>query len=195
MYTAQTLINTTLEFTEMTPNPAEWNRAALRDNPPREIRFRQIEALMKAFLPDAGTHSIQSFLSGDFITARSEADYEKLWAYMCAYVKEVETEVEERPVSIAQLRFIFPKMLDYKRKLRSVTTFNSGWLEASLLSARFSIYMTDSISKNLEGKTDKLDDVLAWFVDPRERSYTMDELVKRFGYPKENLRDIDMEYM
>lgn len=64
-----------------------------------------------------------------------------------------------------------------------------------MISARFSIYMTDSISKNLEGKTDKLDDVLAWFVDPRERSYTMDELVKRFGYPKENLRDIDMEYM
>lgn len=49
-YSAIDLLDKVLEFIEMTPNSNEWNLQSLKSNLPRQIRFRQIEALLNAFL-------------------------------------------------------------------------------------------------------------------------------------------------
>lgn len=196
----------------MTPDQKDWHYEAIRHNPPREVRYRQIEALMKAFLLDDDgqdlaliTRSrfreghdtiIAAFLSGNFINVRSEETYAQLWEQMMQYVAAHEDGLKEtRGPSNDQLAFIFPKMMRYRQKLYSVMTFNSGWLEAGFASARYSIYITDEINKNLVGKEQELDQALCVFIDPKQRSYTMEELVQKFNYPTENLHEIDMDHI
>jgi hypothetical protein len=212
MHTAHLLLQKIIEFAAMTPDKKDWHYEAIRHNPPRAIRYRQIEALMKAFLLDDGgqdlaliTRSryreghdtiIEAFLSGNFIYVRNEETYAQLWEQMMQYVAKEENGLSEtRDPSIAQLAFIFPKMMDYRQQLYEVMTFNSGWLEAGFASARYSIYITDAINKNLEGKEQELDQALCLFIDPKLRSYTMEELVQKFNYPTENLQEIDMDNM
>lgn len=212
MHTAHLLLQKIIEFVAMTPDKKDWHYEAIRHNPPREVRYRQIEALMKAFLLDDDgqdlaliTRSrfreghdtiIAAFLSGNFINVRSEETYAQLWEQMMQYVAKEENGLSEtRGPSTDQLAFIFPKMMDYRQQLYDVMTFNSGWLEAGFASARYSIYLTDAINKNLEGKEQELDQALYMFIDPRQRSYTMEELVQKFNYPTENLHDIDMDHI
>lgn len=194
MPTAHLLLQKVIEFVAMSPNTT-WSYEAIRDNPPRAIRYRQIEALMKAFLLDDDgqdlaliTRSrngkghdtiIGAFLSGNFIYVRNEETYAQLWEQMMQYVAANEKGLSEtRGPSIAQLAFIFPKMMDYRQQLYKLMAFNSGWLEAGFASARYSIYITEAINKNLEGKEQELDQALCMFIDPKQRSYTMEELEK-----------------
>lgn len=48
-FCAVDLLEKTLEFTSMTPDPEMWSYAAQRDNPPRFVRLQQLHALLAAF--------------------------------------------------------------------------------------------------------------------------------------------------
>ena len=211
-YTAIDLLDKVLEFIAMTPDKSQWNVSALKSNPPRQIRLRQIESLLSAFFPidpkislinnvksflsNKPKQSIQSFLSGDFIRQREVSDYEKTITFIKDFVKSSSNHFDEtREIRLEELVFIFPKLVDYKRQLRSILTFNSGWLEASSIASQFSIHLTNSVSKNLVDKYDNLDKSLELFINPKGLTFTEDELIKRFHYPTANLNDIDIDFM
>lgn len=200
-----------MEFVAMTPDSNQWNTKALYDNPPRQIRLYQIQSLMMAFIGmerkssdnqdkrwlESGElkPSLRYFLSGDFIRSRTETDYVQCIEFIKAYMQDDSFHDRlSKPVSLMELSFIFPKIFSYKTQLRNLMTFNSGWMEAGSMTAQFSISLTNSISRNLVSKFDILDRTLEWFINPLELSFTLDELVAGYQYPKENLSDIDIEY-
>ena len=211
-YTAIDLLDKVLEFIAMTPDKSQWSVTALKSNPPRQIRLKQIESLLNAFFTiDSKTSlidnvksflsakpkpSIQSFLSGEFIRQRETSDYAQTIKFIKDFVKTSNSNLDEtKEIRIEELVFIFPKLVDYKRQLRSILTFNSGWLEASSTASQFSIHLTNSISKNLVDKYDNLDKSLELFINPQGLTFTEDELISRFNYPTENLNDIDFDFM
>ena len=58
-YTAQELLHLILDFHRMTPERAEWSLEAQRENPPRLVRLKQIDALWRAFLGEgAGAEAV-----------------------------------------------------------------------------------------------------------------------------------------
>jgi hypothetical protein len=211
-YTAIDLLDKVFDFIEMTPIKSQWSVSALKSNPPRLIRFKQIESLLNAFLTTESKSSlidnvksffsskdqpsIPSFLSGDFIKHREPSDYVSTIKFIKDFVKNNGTYFDEtREISLRELAFIFPKLVDYRRQLRSLLTFNSGWLEASSTGSQFSILVTNSISKNLVDKYSDLDKSLELLINPKGLRFTEIELINRFHYPTENLNKIDSDFM
>ncbi|EHQ27646.1 hypothetical protein Mucpa_3548 [Mucilaginibacter paludis DSM 18603] len=211
-YSAIDLLDKVLEFIEMTPNSNEWNLQSLKSNLPRQIRFRQIEALLNAFFAKNASASllnkatsifsnqrkisINFLLSGKFLNDRAIDDYANLLDLIKSFVAKESGNVDQsKQIRVEQLTFIFPKLIDFKRQIRNLLTFNSGWLEASSTTSVFSIFLTNSISNNLIGKYDELDKVLELFINPKSLIFTEEELIAKFNFPTEDLSSVDADFM
>eukprot|EP01034_Spumella_vulgaris_P009437 gene9437-11980_t len=92
------------------------------------------------------------------------------------------------------LAFIYPKLIAYKKLLYQIRSFNSGWLEASSIVAHFSIRVTQDITAHLHDTDHSLNHALELFINPQELTFTRDELAARYGYPTDNLDEIDIDY-
>nr|WP_294950074.1 hypothetical protein [uncultured Mucilaginibacter sp.] len=211
-YSGIDLLDKIFEFIAMTPDSKEWNVTSLKSNPPRLIRFRQIEALLKAFFGnepkqnlfnkakslfiDEKKMSIQSFMKGDFIRKRTMAEYAGLSTYIQDFIKlEMNDLQQKKEVRIEGLAFIFPQLVEFRKQVRSLLAFNSGWAAVSSITSQFSISLTSSISNNLTGRYDKLDEVLEQFINPTGIQFTREELIAKFDFPTECLGGIDMGYI
>ena len=212
IYKGVDLLDKIFEFIAMTPNSAEWKSEALKSNPPRYIRFRQIESLVRAFLGQKENVgfigkikgifnneeilTIQNVLSGDFINERTISDYAELIIFIKEFVKEKESIFgAERELSLGMLVMPYQQLIKYKQQLVGLLNFNSGWLESSSVTSRFSIYLTNSVSRNLTEKFGDLDMALELFVNPKRLIFTEDELKAKYRFPTENLSDIDIDFM
>jgi len=206
------LLDEIFEFTEMTPNSIEWNLKSLKANPPRQIRLRRIESLLTAFCSidinesllskaksiffDHHKITIASFLQGDFIKARSIDEYSEVIKFIKDFVKTKVGDVDrKREIRIEELVFIFPFLINFKKQIRSLLTFNSGWLEAGSDVALFSIYLTDSISEKLAGNYSELDYFIELFINPKRLIFTKEEMIDKYNFPKEDLNDVDSDFM
>jgi hypothetical protein len=202
------LLEKILEFVEMTPNPNDWNLAKLSSNPPRKIRFRQIESLITAFFrsdenqnifykilssfDNKKNTNIQSILSGEFIKLKTIDNYKTTIEFIKNQINNLNTEKE---ITVEELVFIYSRLTEYKKKLRALVTFNSNWLMVGSIPASFTIHITDSISNNLTNKYKDLDKALELIINPNELIFTKEQLIRRFNYPIDNLVDVDYEYM
>jgi len=211
-YSGVNLLDEIFEFTEMTPNSIEWNLKSLKANPPRQIRLRRIESLLTAFctintnesllskaksiLFDHHKITIASFLQGDFIKARSIEEYSEVIKFIKDFVKTKVGDVDrKREIRIEELVFIFPFLINFKKQIRSLLTFNSGWLETGSDVALFSIYLTDSISEKLAGNYSELDYFIELFINPKRLIFTKEEMIDKYNFPKEDLNDVDSDFM
>ncbi|GGH82741.1 hypothetical protein HNQ91_005883 [Filimonas zeae] len=202
-----TVIDKILEFVALTPDEKHWNYKALGDNMPRLIRLKQINSLLHAFSLTANRNilgkatnylnpdlraDINPILGGDFITNRSLDTYHELADFVKCFLQERNSGMD-RDIRVMELRFIYPKMINYKIKLREIIGFNSGWMEASMPFALFHILLTDSISANLKDKYGDLDHVLELIINPAGLAFTEKELIEKFNYPKDDLHQLDLE--
>ncbi|MHC9088177.1 hypothetical protein ACXIHB_05635 [Tenacibaculum sp. IMCC1] len=74
-WTVKDLLYKTFEFREMVPNSNEWNESSLKYNEPRLIRFRRLNALLKAFgltRTKKQKNSLWTMLSGKKIAKEDE---------------------------------------------------------------------------------------------------------------------------
>jgi hypothetical protein len=201
------LLEMILEFIAMTPNEKEWNYKSLSYNKPRQVRLQQINSLLKAFSltndknlfekttnyfnPDLKSE-IKSILNGDFIKNKDIENFDMLINFAKQFLQENRHSFD-RPIRLHELSFIYPKLIDFKIKLREIIDFNSGWLEVSSTFSIFHIILTNSISSNLNNKYDNLDHVLELFINPKRLTFTEFELIEKFGFPTEDLHQIDMD--
>jgi len=199
-FTAIDLLEKVLEFTSMSPNPNSWNFDSLKSNPPRLIRFQQIDSLMKAFFPYENNHwgiskvSLESFLEGDFILERDLSDYEETIQYIKDYIREeTHDAIETSRIDLDELEFIYSRLLSFKKQLRKIINFNSDVVEASSISARFSYILTSSVSKSIAEKPTKLDKTIELLINPKGLTFSADELISKYHYPTEDLIDIDID--
>ena len=210
-YTGIDLLDAVFEFVGLTPAPAQWNARALQSNPPRLIRFKQIESLLSAFFEEKSSltlmdkakqflsppkkQGIQSVLSGDFLKDRSIDDYGELIQLIQKVVKEKDGPLDKiSAIQIPHLLMPYQQLIKYKQQLRDLLRFNAGWLEVSSASSWFSICVTDSISSHLKGQYGDLDLALELFINPRKLSFTEATLKEHYKFPLDNLSDIDMDY-
>jgi hypothetical protein len=201
------LLNKILEFIEMTPNEKEWNNKSLSTNKPRQIRLQQIHSLLKAFSlmgnknlfekttnyfnPDLRSE-INSILNGDFIKNKEIEDFCELINFAKQFLQENNHDFDES-IKLNELSFIYPKLIDFKIKLREIIGFNSGWLETSATFSLFHIFLTNAISSNLNNKYSDLDHVLELFINPSGKYFSENELIEKFGFPTDDLYQIEMD--
>jgi hypothetical protein len=204
------LLEKIFEFREMTPDSKMWTISALQGNQPRQIRLKKINSLISAFFQEAtndnflekakqlftqtNSESIHTILSGEFLKGKKINEYLELIELIKTTVNRYEKlENEEREIHILKLVMPYQQLIKYKQELRKLLTFNSGWYEASSVTSRFSIYLTNSISQNLKDKYSELDNALELFINPKHLSFSEEELISKYNFPKESINDVDME--
>lgn len=206
-YNGIALLDNILEFVALTPSEMNWNYKSLNSNKPRLIRLQRIDSLLKAFSlienknlfektanyfnPDLKVE-IKSVINGDFIKKRELEEFNELIEFAKQFLQK-NNYSNDRPIRIHELSFIYPKMVDYKIKLREIIGFNSGWLEASSTFSIFHIMLTNSISSNLKDRYNELDHTLELFINPKKIIFTEIELIEKFNFPTEDLHQIDMD--
>ncbi len=195
------LVDKIFELKAMTPEIDDWDREKLVDNPPRFVRLKRVESLLKAFKLD-GSGSIKtnilikSFLSGDFIKERPIEVYEEAVDFMEKYTAKNSGFINKRRVARSwDLAVTFERLISYKEVTRKLLKFNSDLLEAGTIGLNFSITLTNSISEKVRDYLSDIDKVLELLINPGGLSFTEEELETLYSYPTENLYEIDDDWM
>jgi hypothetical protein len=193
------LLEKIIDFTSMTPNPEDWSFERQKYNDPRFIRMQQIRRLFWAFIPELKSKEIrddlENFYSGEFIVTRKIEDYQKLINAMDNTILKGDCGFASKErISLYDMQFNYGSLLNYYIKLNKLISHNDGIMEISY-PFYFSYIVTKNISKSLSSKARKIKSILALFIDPFNQKFTMEELIKDFDYPEENLLDIDLDWM
>jgi hypothetical protein len=197
-YSAGDLLDTIIEFTQMTPHPEDWSFKSQKNNDPRFVRLQQIMALIWAFTPEIivkdEREGIEKFYSGEFIFYRKTDDYRKLIGVIDKTISKSDFgfDAKGKP-SLHDLQFIYDNLLSYYIKLYKLINHNCGIMEIGYPFS-FPYILTKSISDSLSSKAKKIRTILILFIDPFTQKYTKEELINRFFYPEEDLFDIDLDW-
>lgn len=188
------LLNNIIDFMEMTPDENLWSEKKLKSNPPRLIRFQRIKALLKAYLgEDIG---ISEFINGDFIMVEPHDKYNEFRNYVMKYNKTNNyvygSEHEFYPGDVS---IVFKSFFNYKQKLNAVLSHNSGYIIASGKLLQHSIHVVSKINKSIRKELDDLDHGLKLIINPSNLAFTANELIEKYGYPKDDLSEIDFEWL
>lgn len=197
------LLEKVFEFIAMTPDEKDWDVKKLKSNRSRQARLQQIEALLIAFglheaneskgmfcsKPSVGK-AINSLLYGEFIEDFKQDQITTIDAYVSQHLED---SFYDRKLSSGELRFIYQYLIRYRKQVNKLQRFNSGWLEAGGKIANYAIGLTSEVTNNLNGKTEALDALISFIINPNQVSFTQQELIERFHYPDVDLLDIDLE--
>ena len=193
IYKGIDLLEKILEFVAMTPETNLWTLNSLIDNQPRLIRLKQINSLLNAFFSEKN-ETIQSILSGKFLETQNIELFSELTNFIIKFVKSKSNfEIEDDEIYVDDLQMVYCELMQYKKVLRNLLTFNSGWLEASSVTAKFSICLTNSITENLINKYPALNETLEMLVNPKKLSFTEMQLINEYNFPTDDLYEIDIE--
>jgi hypothetical protein len=194
--TGITLLNKILEFKSNISDTKKWTLPDLQGDETNLVRFNQIQCLTKLFVPDVYTPndlttSIDSILNGDFINIREERIYKNLFLRMDKVItKSLDFLDKYKEWELHDLCFNYRDLVEYKIKLNMLLNFNVGIMEISYPYCYSSIISGD-ISENI--KYNKLDKFLSTVIDPDNRIFSRDQLIKDYNYPKEDVYDMELE--
>jgi hypothetical protein len=197
-YTAGNLLDTVIEFTQMTPDPEDWSFKRQKYNDPRFVRLQQIHSSLCAFIPEIRVKDerecIEIINSGEFIFYRNTDDYRKLINKMDKTISKSDFKSDIRQgISLHELQFIYGNLLSYYIKLYKLINHNSGIMEIGYPLC-YPYIVTKTISDSMISKAKKIKAVLTLFIDPFNQKFTMEELINRFLFPEEDLFDIDLAW-
>lgn len=186
--TARTLLLRFLELEGLTPKLSDWNERTLAFNLPRLVRLQQLQALFRAFqIP----WNPPAFTRGEFIQPESRK-------YDVPFSQLAEKMPEGRSGPFAaerrQLPNFFAILFDYRRRVNRLLMYGSGVLAASglnMLAYRRALDLNDVIGQNIG----IIDDLLVALISPDGATFSVDQLVRDYGYSEEDLDDLDIKYL
>ncbi|MCB9760881.1 MAG: hypothetical protein H6739_13670 [Alphaproteobacteria bacterium] len=203
LYRARDLLEEVFDFLSWAPKPADWSEAALKARPPARVRFLRVRALSRAFgvwseaTPDPGLppnrqppHPISALQFGDFLKGREGCP--PLDEAIATYIEAREPRGRHTPFGP---RIGFMYLFGFVQKARALRRHNSGVLEAGAVELRWAMHEVAQAVAPLEEPVEALAALLARAIDPAERGFTLVELEQRFGYPADDLHEIDMDWM
>jgi hypothetical protein len=188
------LVDNICEFLEMTPDESEWNEEKLKSNPPRLIRFRRINSLLKAYMGKG--IGLKEFVNGDFIPLTPFNKFNQLKDHIKSYDKthghrfDTEHEFYHADVSI-----VFKSIFNYKQKIASLFSHNSGWLIASGNLLEYNLHVITKTNNSIKNEMEELNQGLKLIINPNNLTFELTELIENYGYPEDDLSEIDFEWL
>jgi hypothetical protein len=209
IWTTKELLYKIFEFRAMVPNSNDWNEKSLKYNQPRLIRFRRLNALLKAFdltrtekqknnlwtifsgkkkikESEITKNEIEPFLRGDFIQKRESTVYPRIQELI-----EKEKSFNSDSFKTGDIYSFYHHLMKYRIEIDKVLRHNSGVLEASSLGFRSAISLTGEINNDLYKKVEKIDQMLFEIINPKGLELEEDILIKEYDFPTEDLDRID----
>ncbi|MGD1840951.1 MAG: hypothetical protein ACFB0B_08660 [Thermonemataceae bacterium] len=186
------------EFKAMEPNLRRWSLRRLKHNEPRYYRLKALLALLKAF--ELGSHLRKDFTEGGFLKIRDVTDFLAIYEDIEQYIQATPFEKrliseEGKQVDRYALEAVFQGFMDFLEVMHNTLKFNSGWLEAGCVSARYSIRKTEEVLKSIDrAAIQQIEKLVCKVIDPNDKKLSIAALVDKFDYPDIDLRAIDAEY-
>ncbi|ALG85405.1 hypothetical protein [Gordonia phthalatica] len=201
-YTAQTLLDAYLDLHGLAPASQRWSEREFADNPPRALRYRRLIALLTAFgLPT----SITMFEAGAFI-GEDDSRYLDLIPELfnvddesVATVTAIsgdrahERRFHLKPRDFSRLSYYFEGMLAYRVAVDRPLRFTSGYLAAPKL-LHIGVAQMSEVNDGIRQDLRIIDGPLCRLISPESRSFSRQEMVDRYGYPVDDLQQIDGEW-
>ena len=186
---AQDLVRMMLEYRSLCPN-TDW-QSAPHDNPPRYLLFSRIKAAARAFnLPQ----DLMLVVSGEYLRTGTRVPHEEV------LVMALSSFPGPRPTNILpdndellgfDLEWTFRACFDLRCSLHNATLASTSG-SFVLLSA--SLRALDHTRDALEPIVTKLDDLLAFMLDPQGREFLLSELTATYGWPTDDLASTEAEW-
>ncbi len=142
--------------------------------------------------------AIELFIDGFFVLARPPSEVASVARRLRPFwpghwPPHVEVAGGEPVLSAAGLQVVWERALRFRREAESLVDFNGGVGAASGWHL-CAVELTGSVGRRMHGVLQDLDALLADIVDPRQRVFSREELIRRFGFPDVDLFDIDCEW-
>lgn len=181
--TACNLLHCYLEFQILVPEIEDWVEGHLIDNPPRLYRLKQLNAMLRAFEID----DLYSFKEGRFIEHENSHKY-----------AQAHTLVSDGKISSTNsndLTQCFLTLMQYRQEVENVLCFGSGayHINPELLSNTYrKIWQLSwQIKENIVG----IDTIIATIINPEEKSFSVEILVRDYGFPDVDITQLDLDWL
>jgi hypothetical protein len=185
--TAHDLLIRFLELQTMTPNYDEWAEESLSDNPPRLIRLRQLTAIFQAFgIP----WDPRSFVRGTFI----QPDLHPYHPLLSRLSTESENGLMNYDWTDHKvLRIFFEILIDYRIHVESVRSYpHRIWTPSGVI--RVAYNKICELSGIVENNIETIDGILTAVISPKMAAFSMEQMMRDYGYPDDNLEEIDIAW-
>lgn len=196
VYRASDFLRLYQEFRQMEPNVNNWKLRRLKSNKPRYYRLKQLLSLMKAF--HIGDDLLEDFHNRKFLSRRDLDSLAPIMADVQRYALDNEFEKrlykkeKERLDSMSNFVILIQELLRFSNACRDLLAFNSGWLQTSSITSRYTIYKTNKILNSINLiELEEIESFLCHLIDPKSQEFTEAELQRNYGFPDIDLRAID----
>jgi hypothetical protein len=184
------------ELLSLTDNINEWGEESFLKNEPRYYRFRQLKILFEAY----SLGEFADFEKGEFIKQRPLEVYTELINMAKHFDKEIlGSEIEyykekEHFNDYRTIKWLYNKLIGYRKVIAKAIHYIDG---VSLESGLY-MYTCDLIrhsNHTISKEIDIIDDVLSFLISPSGETFSVNELIVKYGFPDVNIEDIDLEWL
>lgn len=180
--TGLTLLEKINGFTMHSQGPEEWE---FDQWDPNSYQIKQISILCEIFTPECyHPVSIESIfkkiMSGSFILYRSMDTYKDLFTIMTDKVNSKYRYPIDLEWDLYRLQNDFENLYDFKLKIERITKSGGNVIEMSP-EYSFAYNLKKRVSMNIN--LTEINEQLCSVVDPTNRVFTLDELIKDYNYP------------
>lgn len=177
-------------------NRPDWSYEQQKNHEPSYVRLQQLDSLLQLFVPEVYREgdfswSFDAVMEGRFIEKRDLAVYRNLFAEMDSVIEKHPMKLQKEAWEAHTLEHNFRDIIRLKSSLNDVLSHNSGVAEISY-PYMYSVALSDELIGQMNLK--KIDDFLWTVIDPEKRVFSKTELVKSYGYPDDDLDEIDLFY-
>lgn len=187
---------------------------------PAVHRFKQIEALQKAFgltkeqakpvktdkknfwgrsrftsVKDFDRFDDYQFLiSGSFTHFRQQDENAEIINRIAAFVQEHYNMSREKALKKLDINWLFNSLFIYRTDVQGIVSPDPGMLEGFSPGLQYSLYMQHQFKQKTLESLSEIDDTLWLILDPERRDIPKDTLISQFNYPDIDLKSIDLDW-
>jgi len=203
------------DFVGLSPDHVEWNFSTLKDNPPRLIRLLRILSLLGAYgikpnrestsyinnegvlildraaVIDTDQNHLKEFVEGGFLKKRSSNEFENAFS-LIVQLKDAD---RSKDLNLWDAIQFFSEGMRYRFEVNHSIEFASGFLAASSPGLRTLLRKINNINRELKNQVFEIDEILIQFINPNELEFEQSLLEDEFGFPPDDLEEIDVDFM
>jgi hypothetical protein len=173
-----------LDLRMMVPDLSHWNEKRLGDNVPVLVRLQRLMSMFRAFQI---SWDPSEFSQGNFIDPRQDK-YAPLLRKLINSTPEIQRHGLR--VRADQMAGCFNVLLSYRINVEKVLSFNSRLLEANWLYLT-ALNKTSRLNNAIRQNLSVIDEILAEFICPDQREFTVENLIRDYEYPDVDLFMLD----
>jgi hypothetical protein len=185
MLLAEKLLDTLYELEELTPS-WKWDDNVFSDNPPRQIRYNMIVAMLKqlGYTTTPGNfkmHLLNRDIEEDEYLPSDVTDFLRPFGDF------------QRHYDIGDVCMTFLTLYNFRKRLHHALV--DDLMVSGIGNVKPGNQIMAQVSERLLTDVSFVDQFLCIVVDPKGLKFDKDLLVKDYGYPKENLEEIDLDWI